>query len=94
MRSRGNIVERTFAHLLETGALRRVFVRGLENVRKRYLLHVLAYNLGVLMRMLFGMGTPRSPRDRRSLLFAALALMLMWLWVASEGVPEGGDAQS
>ena len=89
MRSRGNIVERTFAHLLETGALRRVFVRGLENVRKRYLLHVLAYNLGVLMRMLFGMGTPRSPRDRRSLLFAALALMLMWLWVASEGVPEG-----
>ena len=44
----------------ETGGLRRIFVRGHPNVRKRLLVHVCGFNLGLLMRQLTGFGTPRS----------------------------------
>ena len=60
LRQRGEKLERAFAHLLETGGLRRVHVRGRENIRKRLLLHAAAFNLGLLMRTRFGHGTPRS----------------------------------
>jgi transposase len=60
MRRRGEMLERPFAHCLETGGLRRVFLRGRENIEKRYQLHVAAYNLGLLMRSLVGKGTPRG----------------------------------
>jgi transposase len=60
MRSRGEKIERTFAHCLETGAMRRVHLRGRSNIQKRYLVHVAAHNLGVLMRSIFGKGTPRG----------------------------------
>jgi len=53
-----------FAHLFETGGLRRVRVRGLEEVRKRVLLQAAAFNLGLLMRRRFGVGTPRSLQGR------------------------------
>ena len=52
--------ERSMAHMYRTGALRRVYLRGHENIRKRLLLHACGYNLGVLMRHLTGIGTPRS----------------------------------
>ena len=45
MRRRGELVERTFAHAYETGALRRLHVRGKQNVQKRLLLQAAAYNL-------------------------------------------------
>jgi hypothetical protein len=54
------MLERPFAHCLETGGLRRVFLRGRENIEKRYQIHVAAYNLGLLMRSIFGKGTPRG----------------------------------
>ena len=60
MRKRGEIVERSFAHVLERGGMRRTWLRGRENVHKRYLVHVAGYNLGILMRALFGAGTPRE----------------------------------
>ena len=72
-RRRSEYVERSFAHICETGGGRRVWVRGIENVAKRYLLHVAARNLGVLMRTLFGVGTPRSLQGR--LAAALFALM-------------------
>ena len=52
-------VERCFAHTLDRGGMRRVWLRGTEKVEKRYLLHVAAFDLGVLMRRSFGKGTPR-----------------------------------
>ena len=58
------MLERPFAHCLETGGLRRVFLRGRENIEKRYQIHVAAYNLGLLMRALFGTGTPRGLQGR------------------------------
>ena len=60
MRKRGEIVERSFAHVLERGGMRRTWLRGRENVHKRYLVHVAGYNLGILMRALFGAGTPKE----------------------------------
>ncbi len=59
-RLRSERVERTFAHVCQTGGARRTWLTGIENVRKRYLLSAAAHNLGVLMRSLFKMGTPRG----------------------------------
>ena len=59
-RLRSEYVERSFAHMCETGAARRSWLRGLERVSKRYTIHAAARNLGVIMRKLFGIGTPRS----------------------------------
>ena len=53
-------MERPFAHQYETGGLRRVWVRGHENVRKRVLIQAAACNLALLLRRLTGIGTPRS----------------------------------
>jgi hypothetical protein len=53
------VVERSFAHVCETGGGRRTWLRGLENVTKRYVVQVAAHNLGLLMRKLFGVGKPR-----------------------------------
>lgn len=59
-RLRSEYTERSFAHVCETGGARRTRLRGLGNVFKRYLMYVAARNLGVMMRALFNMGTPRS----------------------------------
>jgi transposase len=59
-RKRGELLERTFAHICETGGARRTRLRGRENVSKRYLLQASAANLGLVMRSLFGRGTPRG----------------------------------
>ncbi len=57
---RAEIVERCFAHNLDRGGMRRTWLRGRENVHKRYLLHVAGHNLSLLMRQLIGAGTPRE----------------------------------
>ena len=59
-RLRSERVERTFAHVCETGGARRTWLTGSEKIRKRYLLSAAAHNLSVLMRSLFKMGTPRG----------------------------------
>ena len=57
-------VERGFALILDRGGMRRVWLRGRENIQKRYLIHVAGYNLGLIMRLLTGAGTPREFRAR------------------------------
>jgi transposase len=59
-RLRSERLERSFAHVCETGGARRTWLTGIDNVRKRYLISAAAHNLGVLMRSLFKMGTPRG----------------------------------
>jgi len=59
-RQRSERVERSFAHVCETGGSRRTWLRGIEKVRKRYLMSAMARNLGLVMRSLFGFGTARS----------------------------------
>jgi transposase len=57
---RAELVERSFALTLDRGGMRRAWLRGGENLRKRYLVHVAGYNLGLVMRLLVGAGTPRE----------------------------------
>jgi len=57
-------------------------LRGFENVQKRYLAHVLAYTLGVLMRTVFEFGTPCSLQDWKLLaLFYVYCLAILAYWV-------------
>jgi transposase len=83
LRRRGEYVERTFAHVYDTGGLRRTHLRGHPNVLKRLLVHAGAFNLGVLMRTVFGRGTPRGLQGRRlglGPLEIALAMLVERLW--------------
>jgi len=57
---RAEIAERSFAHVLDRGGMRRTHLRGRENVQKRYLLHVAGHNLSLLMRKIIGSGTPKE----------------------------------
>jgi transposase len=79
-RLRRVLCERSFAHTCETGAARRSWLRGLVNVAKRYVIHATAYNLGVILRKLFGVGTPRSLQGRAAAACAALCAILWDLW--------------
>jgi hypothetical protein len=71
-RQRGERLERPCAHLYETGRMRRVHLRGHGNIRKRLLVHAGALNLGLLMRTLVSVGTPRGLQDRAAALLARL----------------------
>jgi transposase len=77
-RLRAEKVERSFEHTLDRGGLRRIWLRGRENVHKRYLVHVAAYNLGLVMRLLLGAGTPRE--------LAARGGVLLWAADPAAGV--------
>jgi transposase len=66
-RLRSEMTERSFAHVCETGGGRRCWLRGLTKVTKRYLLQVAARNLGLILRKLFGVGTPRSLQSSAAL---------------------------
>jgi transposase len=69
---RGMHIERSFAHILDCGGMRRTTLRGLENLNKRYKLAAAFYNLSQLMRKLFGFGTPKQLAALGRLLFAQL----------------------
>ena len=62
-KKRSELVERSFAHICETGGARRSWLRGLEKVNKRYKMVAAARNLGLMMRKLFGIGKPRCLQD-------------------------------
>jgi len=83
LRLRGERLERPFAHLYETGGMRRVHLRGHTNIRKRVLIHAGGFNLGLLMRQLIGVGTPRGLQGR---LLAVLATLLTLIWPLRQSV--------
>lgn len=79
-RLRSERLERSFAHVCETGGARRTWLTGIENVRKRYLISAAAHNLGLLMRSLFQMGTPRGLQEFKTDLEGMVSsLCLAWL---------------
>ena len=85
LRQRGEKLERTFAHLYETGGMRRVHLRRHSNILKRLLVHVAAFNLGLVMRQQWGRGTPRGLQGCPSELFLAFWRLLMVLWALNLG---------
>lgn len=76
MRQRGERIERSFAHLYDTGGMRRTHLRGHPNILKRLLIHAGGFNLGLVMRRLLGSGTPRGLQDRPATVMAALLVLL------------------
>lgn len=60
LRCRGELVERSFAHAYETGGMRRLHLRGHDNILKRLLIHLCGFNLSLMMRKYTGKGTPRG----------------------------------
>src|SRR3989442_9498591 len=70
MRQRGERIERSFAHLYDTGGMRRTHLRGHDNILKRLLIHAGGFNLGLVMRHLIGLGTPRGLQGRLTAVLA------------------------
>jgi transposase len=71
-RQRGEKIERNFAHQFDTGGLDRLWVRGLENVHKKFLIQAAACNLALLLRSRYGSGKPKAAHDR-----AAKAILMI-----------------
>jgi transposase len=83
LKKRGELIERSFAHCYETGAMRRVYLRGRENILKRQLIHVGAFNLSLIFRQTLGAGTPRQLRNR----LIRLILIIFWFSRALKANP-------
>jgi transposase len=98
-RQRSEKVERSFAHVCETGGSRRTWLHGIEKVRKRYLMSAMARNLGLIMRSLFGFGTARSLQGEGELadplyftLFNALSALTRLLMPTRQFTQRESDA--
>jgi hypothetical protein len=77
LRRRGELVERSFAHCYETGGMRRTHLRGHENILKRQLVHVGAFNLSLILRQVLGAGTPRQWKDLEGTHFSLFIYYLL-----------------
>ena len=75
-RCRSERLERPNAHLYETGGMRRTHLRGHANILKRLLVHIGGFNLGLLMRTLVGVGTPRGLQGRMASVVAAIVALI------------------
>jgi transposase len=84
LKRRGELIERSFAHCYDTGAMRRVYLRGRENVLKRQLIHVGAFNLSLVFRQSLGAGTPREFRNRQATLNFVLWMFRIALTTTSD----------
>jgi hypothetical protein len=82
-RLRSERTERSFAHVCETGGARRTWLRGIEKIQKRHLLVAVARNLGLIMRSLFRLGTPRSLQGQNSAREGLAALVYLAWFVTS-----------
>ena len=80
LRKRGQHIERSFAHMLDAGGMRRATLRGLENLNKRHQIAAACYNLSQLLRRLYGIGTPKQWAASLSLLWARLLYLLLSPW--------------
>ena len=83
-RLRSERVERSFAHVCDTGGSRRSWLRELEEVAKRYRIAAAAHNLARIMRLLFGIGKPRSLQAPADLVWLVhITLIVTWRWLTT-----------
>ncbi len=85
-RMRGELIERPFAHLYETGGMRRTHLRGHTSILKRLLIHAAGFNLGLVMRTSIGVGTPRGLQGVLQALLCSLARLTSSLAAALDGL--------
>ena len=76
VRQRGERIERSFAHVYDTGGMRRTHLRGHTNILKRLLIHAGGFNLGLVMRHLIGVGTPRGLQGRLGGVLATFVVLI------------------
>ena len=76
MRQRGERIERSFAHVYDTGGMRRTHLRGHTNILKRLLIHAGGFNLGLILRQMIGFGTPRGLQGRLPTVIATRLVLL------------------
>ena len=86
MRKRGELIERSFAHTLETGGMRRTHLCFHYNIAKRVLIHVAGFNLALLMRKRFGIGTPRGLQGRLASAIAACVALFDVIYELLQGI--------
>jgi hypothetical protein len=85
----GEFIERSFAHCYETGGMRRSTLRGHDNILKRLLIHVGAFNISLILRKMLGAGTPRELKNR------AVSLVLrLFEWLTCHDLPVGAVKSS
>jgi transposase len=77
-RQRTELTERSMAHLYETGAMRRVHLKGRDNILKRLLVHAAGFNLALILRKLIGVGKPRQLQGTLACCFAGLRCLLLY----------------
>ena len=75
---RSELTERTFAHMYETGGMRRVHLRGRSNILKRLLVHAAGFNLSLILRKAIGVGKPRRLQGLCAQLFTHLRRIFAW----------------
>jgi transposase len=92
LRKRGELLERSFAHCYETGAMRRTHLRGHGNILKRLLIHVGGFNLSLVMRKIFGIGKPRSLQGLVFDIFQTLVDLLYSRWWSHDSRDHFGKA--
>jgi transposase len=81
-RKRSELTERSMAHMYETGAMRRVHLKGRTNILKRLLVHAGGFNLALIMRKLVGVGKPRRLQGASACIFACFDWFLLYAWSA------------
>lgn len=92
---RSELAERSFAHLYETGGMRRVHLRGRSNILKRLLVHAAGFNLSLILRKKLGVGKPRRLQGLCPQLVALLGACyaLLGALIADQGDSDSGSAQ-
>jgi transposase len=88
---RSELTERSFAHLYETGGMRRVHLQGRKNILKRLLVHGAAFNLSLILRKMIGVGKPRRLQGLCLQLFTLSVRLFVWLWMISKRSEQGSD---
>ena len=79
-RKRSELTERSMAHMYETGGMRRVHLKGRDNILKRLLVHAGGFNLALIMRKLVGIGKPRRLQGALACIFAGFSLLFLYAW--------------
>src|SRR5262245_8914064 len=88
---RSELTERSFAHLYETGGMRRVHLQGRKNILKRLLVHGAAFNLSLILRKIVGAGKPRRLQGLSLHPFMVVARIFSWLWLVSRTIERRED---
>jgi transposase len=81
---RSELTERSFAHLYETGGMRRVHLQGRKNILKRLLVHGAGFNLSLILRKSIGIGKPRRLQGLSLQLLTLFVRIFWWIWATSQ----------